>query len=231
MLKPLLITIICICLFILGACKKDVIPPPASPTNAVQAIDSTIQPPPLVLPDSIFYSDITDDTIKSVFGYHPAGMCNAPYPADTSVSRVFDLDGDQTDDLEITTSTSYTFTSASNPCANYYYNISLGMPQYLQGDSMIIRQPGICDSLSFGSVIGPGRIFGLGGASVRVSAYMFGFSFPQYRDLYVGFKMTRNGVIMHGWLLIQLGSDNSIVFKSYALNRRHNNDITAGQTN
>src|ERR1700741_1389468 len=226
--------VFCLVFSFLTSCEKDApivlssTPPPVNNTSDADTTDTTTTPP-IVLPDSIFYFDITDTTLQSVSYYTASWNCSRPNPSDSVSYYDLDITGDGLSDVKLSTSTSYTFVSASNPCSNYSFVINCGTEST---DGAVTLTSGMINPLATGDTIDSTNLYRPGGSALKVSMPGMGFSWPSNTDAYIGLKITRNGVTMYGWLLVSIGgSYNSITIKSFAINKRNGNDIFAGQTN
>lgn len=220
-----------ICIFF--SCTKS-----KGPLEVDSPLVSSGSPTLTVLPDSIYFVDIADTTIKSIFSYFTyPGPCAVGLPGDTQVVASFDLDGDLVNDISFKCENFNTGQSASVPCANYHNSIWLKMINPLNVDSILVINSiyPCCDTLALNDNISSGMNFGAnipssGLGAIRAEGPAFDYNFMMNKDTYIGIKLTRSAVVMYGWLLVSIGGDNSITFKAYALNRRNNNDIAAGQT-
>lgn len=200
-------------------------------TVTVGGTDTTIIPPPplVVLTDSIYCLDIDDTTLQSVFSYTPAWNCNRPSPSDSSAYYELDVTGDGVSDIKFQCSTSYSFTSASNPCANYSFVISCGINSV--GGTVTLSNS-MVEPLVYGDIIDAADLYRPGGSALKVIQPSFGFCWPTNTDRYIGLQIVRNGVTMYGWLLVNVGNGyNSVTIKSFAINKRNGFDVFAGQTN
>jgi hypothetical protein len=187
---------------------------------------------PGIISDNIVFTDISPDTaVTSVRYWETLYYDRIPVPSDSSAAISLDLDQDDVNDILIVTSTSFDFVSASNPGANYCYKAGFYM---IDSSDSIAFNGTACDQYSIAQVFQKDSIIaGLSGYSRSVKVYMSTpimscYLYAPIGDVYIGFKLFRNGGYKFGWIQIKFVAMN-ITVKEFAVNQTINCPIRAGQ--
>ena len=200
-------------------CKKDA---------PIKGLTPTVIPPSSPGPDSIVYTDIADLSLISPTGsYFPCSPI--PIPIDTLFSDSIDLDSDGTYDLKFIDKHYILGMSASDPCSNYHYQITVSQ---MSTDIKIATHSSIfyCiygfninDPVSSSFSYSPGLF-------IKGSPYMASLGSVNFvGEYYVGIQMIKGGKTMYGWVRLENTGINGIIIKDFAINKTDGNQILAGQ--
>jgi|GEM_PF-2900046 len=215
-MKPSLLTstVFIILLIFLVSCKKQT--------------EENIVTPQL---DDILYIDISPDiSCTSIRDWTSLFNWSIPIPDDSSAGLLLDLNQNGIDDMGVGVHHFYSFVSASNPGANYNYSCGIGIVSKTDGIAYKgtsgpckVAEPFTKDSLISGksTYYTSARAYSSGHALVCGCDVFSG-------DTYFGVKLTNNGIVNFGWVLMSFNS-NVLIIKEFAINRTNNNPIRAGQ--
>ncbi len=188
------------------ACKKE--------KSQGQIISKTLEIPLLLHPVDSFQS---------------SNQCaqNIPFPSDSSVSTLLDINQDGTPDYRITYTNSYKVISSTNPCANYNSQIELqGISAH---DQIIVSEQEYSLALRYqtGDKINKNQ-------ALNNKAYIFKkiADTPNYLDLngegFIGVKLA-NGSL--GWIQTKLDYNTfTLSIQAFAYNTDKDKPIHAGTT-
>jgi hypothetical protein len=203
-MKPLNILLI-LSSFILFSCKKE------SPPEHIDQVDN------------IYFYDISPDTlIHSVQYYIPNGSI---YPEDTNVHFLLDIDSDSIADFSF--ASSHYFVSQGGSSGKHY-NFFCGISALSADYSIATMNNNDAKAITQGEIINNDLVF-LNSAFLNVTGnmpYHFYFSGD-----YLAIKITKNDVIMFGWIKLKLADRNGILIEEYAINKANGNSIICGQKN
>lgn len=180
-------------------------------------------------PDEIMFVDIPDIVLSSTDSvyYIPFGPgCPVASPEDSTAEYNIDIDGNGIDDFTISMTHWYEFVSASSPCANYNYRISiLG----------IINENKIATTNHYNEVAKFNLNQDIGAslnwnnsASILMQVTTAPFSTNFNGSAYIGLKLGAGADSNYGWLLIDK-VNYAITIKEMAINLTNTNSIKAGQ--
>lgn len=212
------------------SCTKDKAVVVPGKTTTPDHIDSTI-----VVADSIHHKVLNPYILlnPTLYTYaSPSGCGNVPFPSDTIITWLMDLDSNGTNDLRFTAKNYYQMVSASNPCANYLFytsietlnnSDSIGTPKLeLYSTYFLSLGDAVNENLNY---INYESFCALGqGGGTHPVAINGGAGF------YLPIKRTFGGKTNFGWVLLDTVGNNGIAIREYAINSTNGRPIKCGQT-
>jgi len=182
------------------------------------------------LPDNILFTEFNPQielTSVDSFVLHPSLCGYYPVPENSYLEYPIDFDKNDIYDLMLIMETRYEYVSASNPCSNYQYRITLeGINEKSQVTST--EHENLPIFLNINDKIDNSLEWNTRTFLMMDEAYV-PFYYDFSGDKYIGIKLTENENSYYGWLYLNKTSF-KIFLISYGLNLTANNSIKVGQT-
>ena len=185
---------------------------------------------PIVEPDKIYYKEFQPyvelTSVDTFYNWHPD--CGSPWPKDSSIEYLFDIDSNSINDFKISIRHFYKSISP-HPCANYNYIIGI------EGSSSenLVSGIGIWNIpkyFSIGELIESSLQWDNSSTILYDVKYMGGpYGGPDFTgDKFMGLSIDHGEYSNFAWLRINKNGF-KITLKSFAINFAQNKAIKAGQ--